>query len=115
MTHNSAKKLIKIISLSALFLVIIVYAFFRSYDLLFGVKIKNVNLADGAKMENNILNITGNAKNAVHLLLDGREVSVDQDGNWNETIALLSGYNVVSVEAKDKFGESDEKIYKLIF
>jgi hypothetical protein len=115
MTHNSAKKLIKIISLSALFLVIIVYAFFRSYDLLFGVKIKNVNLADGAKMENNILNITGNAKNAVHLLLDGREVSVDQDGNWNETIALLSGYNVVSVEAKDKFGKSDEKIYKLIF
>ncbi len=113
MTPRNIKKTISIASISALFLFIIIYAFFRSKDLIFGVKIQNVNLADGTKIENSIVNLKGNAKNATELLLDGREISIDDNGDWNETIALLPGYNIVSIEAKDKFGGSDEKIYKL--
>ena len=112
--NQDAKKILKIVSLSVLFLIIILYAFFRSKDLIFGVKIKNVNIVDGAKITESVLNVTGNARNAVNLTLDGREISVDQDGNFSETIALLPGYNVVDIRAKDKFGKSDEKIYKLM-
>jgi hypothetical protein len=92
-----------------------IYAFFRSKDLILGVKIKNVNIVDGAKVTNNILNVTGVAKNAVDLTLDGREISVDQQGNFNETIALLPGYNIVDIKARDKFGHTDERNYKLIY
>ena len=112
---TSAKKIIKISSLSILFLIIIIFAFFRSKDLIFGVKIKNVNIVDGAKVENNIVNITGNAKNATQVILDGREISVDQKGDFSETIALLPGYNIIEIKAVDKFGHSDDKIYKLIY
>ncbi len=82
--------------------------------MIFGVKIKNVNIVDGAKITDSIMHITGNARNAINLTLNGREISVDRDGNFNETIALLSGYNVVEIKAKDKFGNNDEKIYKLM-
>jgi len=112
---NDVKKTIKIVSLSALFLFIIIFAFFRSRDLVFGVKIKNINIVDGTKFTGSILPITGNAKNAVEITINGREISVDQSGNFNETIVLLSGYNVVDIKAKDKFGHSDEKIYKLMY
>lgn len=91
------------------------YAFFVSKDLVVGVQIKDVNIEDGLTVNENILNITGNAKNSVELLLDGREISIDQSGNFNETIALLPGYNVVNIKAKDSFGNQDEKTYKLIF
>lgn len=114
MTQN-VKKIVKFALISLFFLFIIIYAFFRSKDLIFGVKIKNVNLTDNAKVTDNILKVSGNAKNAINLSLNGREISIDQKGNFDETIALLSGYNVVSLKARDKFGDIDEKNYKLIY
>jgi len=113
--NQNIKKILKIAGLSVFFLLIIVYAFFRSKDLIFGVKIRNVNLTDGATVTENIVKVTGNARNAINLTLDGREISVDQQGNFNETIALLAGYNIINIKAQDKFGDIDEKNYKLIY
>ncbi len=114
MTLN-AKKLLKIVSFSVLILFVAIYAFYRSRDLVFGVKIKNVNITDGATVIEKVLPVEGNARNAVLLALDGRAVSIDEEGNFKEEIALFSGYNVVSIKAVDKFGNSDEKNYKLVF
>lgn len=114
MTIN-AKKILKIGSISLFFLFIIIFGFFRSKDLIFGVKIIDVNIVDGAKVTESVLKVTGNAKNAVNLSLNGREISIDRGGNFNETIVLLSGYNIVNITAKDKFGYVDEKNYKLIY
>jgi len=113
--NTNAKKIIKIGGFSIFFILIIIYVILGSKDLIFGVKIKNVNLVDGATVTNNIINLTGTAKNAINLTLDGREISVDQNGNFSETIALLSGYNIINIKAKDKFGYVDEKNYKLIY
>lgn len=109
------KKILKISLLSLLFIFIVIFAFYQSRDLIFGVKIKNVNIIDGQKVTDNILKITGNAKNAKILTLNDRVISIDQEGNFDETIALLSGYNIITIKAKDEFGNSDEKDYKLMY
>ncbi len=108
------KKILKISIFLIFFLFIVFYGFFRSQDLIFGVKIKDVNIADGQTFTESVLNITGNAKNAVNLSLNGRAVSIDKEGNFNETIALISGYNVIRIEAADKFGNNDSRDYKLM-
>jgi Glucodextranase, domain B len=120
--NTSAKKIVTIGSLSIFFLLILAYGFFGARSLIFGVKIKNVRMmADGAsvqtgmKVANNIITVTGNAKNAIDLTLDNREISVDQNGNFSETIALLSGYNIINIKAQDKFGYMDEKNYQLMY
>ena len=113
--NPDAKKILKIVSLSVFLIFIVIYAFFRTKDLIFGVKITDVNIIDGIKVTDNILKITGNARNAVSLTLNDRVISIDQKGNFDETIALLSGYNIISIKAKDEFGNSDEKNYKLIY
>ena len=118
MTPN-AKKILQIAGFAVFFILIILYAFFRSEDLIFGVKIKNVNLnglpaQSGATISSNIVKVTGNAKNAIKLTLNSREISVDLQGSFNETIALLSGYNIISIRAQDKFGYIDEKNFRLI-
>ena len=69
----------------------------------------------GLTFNTNILKMTGNAKNAIDLSLNGRAISIDQAGNFNETIALLLGYNIVDIRATDKFGHIDEKNYQLIY
>lgn len=113
--RTDAKKILKIATLAIFFLFIVGYALFGSHDLLSGVKIKNVTLEDGATLTESELEVAGNAKNALNLTLNGREISVDLKGNFDETIALLPGYNIVSLRAVDKFGKADEKIYKLIY
>ncbi len=112
---TDAKKILQIVSLSVFFLLIVIYAFFGSNEIIFGVQIKNVNITDGAKVEDSIVKLTGNAKNAVKLTLNGREISINEAGDFNETIALLSGYNIINIKAKDKFGYVDETNYKLIY
>ena len=113
-TMLSKKKILQIAGLGVFFLLILTYALFRSHDLIFGVKIKNVNIIDEVKLTESILKITGNAKNATHLTLNGREISIDQQGNFNETVALLLGYNVINIKAIDKFDYVDEKNYKVM-
>lgn len=108
------KKILRNGGLITLFIFIAFYAFFRSKDLIFGVKIRDVNIIDGAKYTESVQKITGNAKNAIKLTINGREVSIDQSGNWNEDIALLLGYNILEIRAEDKFGHTDIKNYKLI-
>ena len=110
-----SKKIFKIGGLSVFFILIVIYAILGSKDLIWGVKIKNVNLVDGATVTENIIKLTGNAKNAINLTLNGREISIDQSGNFNETIALLDGYNIINIKAQDKFGYVDEKNYKLMY
>ena len=117
--NTNIKKILKITLIAGFFIFIIIYAFFRSHDLLFGVKIKNVELNDlgaqrGEILTSPILRVTGNAKNAINLRLNGREISIDQAGNFDETIALLVGYNVVNIKALDKFQYSDEKNYQIM-
>ena len=113
--NSNVKKILQITGLSIFFILIAAYAIFVSRDLIFGVTIKNVSIVDGAKVTDSVLQVTGNAKNAIYVSLNGREISVDQDGNFNETIALLVGYNIVQIRATDKFGYVDEKNYKLIY
>src|SRR3989339_398185 len=106
MANRDNQKFFRNIALSVFFLFIVAFAFFGSHNLIFGVKIKGVNIENGATVIESTEHITGNAKNAVLLTLNGREISIDKEGNFNETIALSPGYNIVSIEAKDKFGSS---------
>ncbi|MEK7175692.1 MAG: hypothetical protein AAB693_02750 [Patescibacteria group bacterium] len=114
-------KIIKISFFSIFFIFIIIYVIFSSKSLIFGIKIKsqlstpeNINIKDGEKITNNPLKITGNAKNAKNLTLNGREINIDPKGNFNESVSLLEGYNVINLTAKDKFGNTNIKNYKLM-
>jgi len=69
----------------------------------------------GTRMAESVMQITGNAKNTVNLTLNGREISINEAGDFNETIVLLTGYNIINITARDKFGYMDEKNYKLIY
>jgi hypothetical protein len=117
---RDAKKALKIIAICAFFLLIIGYGFLRSRELLFGIKIRDVKINESValpqmNLKTDVVKFSGNAKNAVTLTLNGREISIDQEGNFNESVALLSGYNVIKIEATDKFGSVDEKNYQVIY
>lgn len=96
----------------ALFSIIGIFAYTKMSFIVKGVQIE-------AMIENNngssIVEIKGNAKNAVYLTLNGREIYIEKNGNFSEPIALLPGLGVISINAKDKFGKSAEKKFEVIY
>ena len=112
---QDVKKILQVSALVLFFGLIGAYAYYRSHDLLFGVKISGVNIVNGSTSKEKVIQVKGNAKNATNLYLDDREISVDLAGNFEETVVLLSGYNIINLKAVDKFRHRDEQYYQLIY
>jgi hypothetical protein len=95
-----------------LFMVIGIFSWTKMSFLVKGIQIK-------AKIEKNdgtsIARVTGTAQKATYISLNGREIFIDKDGNFNETIALIPGFSVVTIDAVDKFGKSKEKKFQLVY
>ena len=114
MTSRSIKHQLGIIGLVLLAAIIAGYGYFRARDLIHGVTISVSGVYDGEGVHDAYLPISGNARNAVHLTLDGRDIQIDQNGDFHEDIVLLPGYNVLTLDARDKFGKETSKVFRVI-
>lgn len=63
--------------------------------------------------DSKVVTIKGTAEKAVLLTINGREIFIDQDGNFKEVVSPLPGYSVITLFAKDKFGKTAEKKFEL--
>ena len=99
-------------SFLTLFVFIVVFSYDKMSFLVKGVEIEaNISHDDNSS----IVSIKGNAENAIHLTLNGREIFIEKDGTFREPIALLHGFSVVTLSAKDKFGKTDEKKFEVMY
>lgn len=95
-----------------LFLVMAVFGFINMNAIISGVSIKATLEEDKAT---DLTKIVGSAKNASFLALNGREIFIDKNGAFSETMSLPYGYSVITLSAEDKFGKSVQKqieVYK---
>ena len=110
--NKNMKWWIGIISCVALFSVIMVFSYEKTNFLIKGVKIE-------AKIEqkgdSSLAVINGTASKAVLITLNGREIFIDKEGNFSESIIVLPGFSVVTLDAKDKFGNKAEKKFEMVY
>ncbi len=109
------KKLATIGSVAFLFLLIATYSLYRTKDLITGVILRTDSIKNGETLNNSLLEIHGSAKNAVNLTLNDREISVDKNWNFKESLILLPGWNIIELKARDKFGGQKNLNYQVIF
>lgn len=109
-THKLQNKSLKfwIVSstLALLFVVICVFTFVNTKDIFLGVKIDAQIQENGSR---SFSQVSGVAKHATKLVLNGREISIDKDGNFTEALALPDGYSIITIEANDAFGGNTSK------
>ncbi|MFA6999677.1 MAG: hypothetical protein WC241_01020 [Candidatus Paceibacterota bacterium] len=110
--NKNLKWWFSITSCLMLFIVIGIFAWEKMSFLVNGVQIE-------AKIERDkntsITKVVGKASNAIYISLNGREIFIDKDGSFNETIALIPGFSVVTIDATDKFGKNREKKFQLVY
>jgi hypothetical protein len=78
-----------------------------------GVDLRISGVSDGQTFSNPAVQVSGQAKNARNLSIDGRPVLIDRDGYFQESLILAPGYNIMTFKASDKFGKYVEKNYQL--
>jgi len=113
--QDDFKSKLKIGILILLFVIIGGYTIFRTKDLIVGVRLKVSGITEYESRTDPLVTLSGNARRAVELTINGRKIFITENGDFNEKLLLLPGLNIITVQAVDKFGKSKEKIFHLNF
>ena len=95
-----------------LFAVIMVFGYEKMCFIFKGVKI-NANIERSE--DSSLATISGQASKATYITLNGREIFVEKDGNFNESVSVLPGFSIITLNAKDKFGKTAEKKFEVVY
>lgn len=83
-------------------------------DMLFGAPFTVVTAADGSTVDSSYLPITGIAKHAKQITINGRPISIDRQGNFSDGVILSQGYNIVEVAERDQFGKEKKETRHIV-
>jgi hypothetical protein len=109
--NKNMKWWIEIISCVVLFAIIAVFSYEKMCFLIKGVKIEaTIEQQDSSSLAV----VKGVAAKATYITLNGREIFIDKDGNFSESIAVLPGFSIVTLNARDKFGKTAEKKFEVV-
>ncbi len=97
--------------ITAAILSVFALVLYNMRDLVIGTPLEVVTAQDGATLDSTFLPLSGIARHARELLINGRTVAIDRAGNFTDAIILSPGYNIVEVALKDRFGNTETRTY----
>ncbi len=95
--------LVRIILALIAIVAVVSYVFFNSRVFIAGPKINVSSPQNGCSTDKNIVEIVGNTENTSAISINDRPILIDESGNFKESLLLVPGYNIIMIEAKDKF------------
>ena len=113
MNQNATSKL-KIALFSLLGLTILGYSLFQAQKLISGPIIDIYTPQNGATYNQTLIEISGRARNTSYLNLNDRPIFTDKNGYFKEKFLLSPGYNIIKMDARDKFKNYTEKQLEII-
>jgi hypothetical protein len=111
---TSKKPSIKKVLLGMSVLAILGVIFYNTKDVILGAPLSLHTALDGATISSSYLPITGLAKHAATLQINGRIVALDKKGTFSDGVLLSPGYNIVEISQTDRFGKEKRKIIHLV-
>ncbi len=112
--NRNAISTLRISLIVLLVLIIVGYSLFQAQKLLTGPVIDIYSPQNGATYSQALIEIEGRAKNIAYLNLNDRPIFTDGSGYFKEKLLLSPGYNVIKLDARDKFKKYTEKKLELI-
>ena len=113
--RRKVKQLIKLWVALGVIALIVGYGAFQAKNLVGGPKIAITSPMTGATTTESMVNITGFAHNISFLTLNGDKIFTNESGAFSEKVLLSYGYNIMTLEAKDRFGRTAQKTLQLIY
>ena len=95
--------------------VVIGYAIFAMHDFILGPSLSILEPVNGSSFTTPDIHIKGIVQRIQEISLNGRSITIDDKGNFNEVVLLAPGYNVFTFAVRDKFGRSKEYRLEYIY
>ena len=111
---TNALRLSRIIIFIIFGAIILIYSIFQAWKLISGPVVKISNPIDGTTFKQALIEISGETRNISYIHLNDKPIFTDKDGNFNEKFLLSPGYNVIKIDASDKFKKRIEKRLELV-
>ena len=113
-SRTKTLRMIRIAVISIVALLIVAYAIWRSLNYARGPIINIYQPLNGSAIATSTVNIIGQALRVNSLSLNGKTVFIDEAGNFNETIVIFPGVNVLTFDAHDQFGRETTKELEVV-
>ena len=95
------------------FLLIVGYAYFEARGVLYG---PNIQVVSGQTVVTDpYIAIQGKAERIAELSMNGRPISVTEDGAYNEPYLLSPGLNRIMLDATDRYGGKTQQIVEIVY
>lgn len=101
------------IALGIFFLIVIGYGYYEARAVLYGPRI--MVPSDTIVSHEAFTLIKGQASNIAELRMNGASVSVTEDGKFEEPYLLSPGENKLILQAKDKYGRTQERVIEIVY
>lgn len=112
--QSAPKKILSMLSVFLLAGIVLGYGYYQAKDFLYGPMVEVTSLKNGQDLAAALVTVQGISKNISFLNLNGRKIFTDKDGNWSEKLLASPGYNIIQVEAKDRFGRDVTKTLEVV-
>ncbi len=76
----------------------------KMYPLLHGPDIQLATITNGAHLTEPMIQLSGVARFTKDLVINGAPLATAPDGTFDEHILLNPGYNIITLEGSDRFG-----------
>lgn len=113
--YEDGKLIIRVLIISFFVLTIVGYSIFQAHKIITGPEIAIASPLTGGTIHQSDVDISGVAKNISFISVDDRPIHIDESGNFKEKLLLYPGYNIIKLQARDKFGASVEKHVELVY
>lgn len=113
MRYNARSIIIRAV-LIVFFLGIVVYGLFATRDLIRGPYIEISEPVDGMTTASSTVGVKGKVMRVSELTVNDSPVAISTMGDFEDTVLLQPGYNVLSIKVQDRFGKKIEKNLGLI-
>ena len=112
---QSISTYIKIFFALALVSIIVLYTYSKSADFLEGPIIIIHIPENGITVNRSLIEIRGTAEHISHISLNGKKIFVNEEGLFSEQLLLSPGYNIITLEARDRFDREVKKSLELVY
>lgn len=115
LTRYGIHKLLKLLAYTIGVVIVVGYGLFATHDFLSGPSLVVYEPTNGSTFYTPDIHIKGRVLRIQDISLNGRSITIDDKGYFNETVILARGYNAFLLVARDKFGRSKDYRLELVY
>ncbi len=108
------RKRLELFFILGLVVIVIGYGAFRAYPLLIGPTITVTTPTDGDYVATSTFEISGTVTRATKITLQGRPITIDDQGHFTETLVASPPYTILVLVATDKYGATETKTLRVV-